>query len=267
MNQKIALGLVLWTGFAPAYAADKFDIPGDEHVMTRYSEATQTVLPSEFNVLVWNLHKGGDDGWSEDFSKFANSAQLLLTQEATSDSRVLGEFTSSPLQYEMATSFYTEDDVRTGVATGSVVRADSVRWARSKHREPIVQTPKMTVFTTYPMADGRELLVVNIHVILANLNLVASMNAQLAVITKVLESHTGPVLVGGDFNTWFSGRTNALLMWAKKQNLKHVVFQEDSRNQVLDHIFYRDLKAVSGSVHDWVESSDHYPLEVKFTAN
>lgn len=259
----LVLSSIAVTPFSSA-SIPEFVIPNDNEVMSQYGKAETSQLPQTFNVFVWNLHKGEDQGWATDFDQMARSADILLTQEAVNVPFMVDSFQKNPHSWNMATSFFMSNGFRTGVATGSKLPAADLAWERSKYREPLAETPKMTLFTELVLENGKKLLVVNIHGILANLNTVVSLVSQLKIISEHLKNHDGPAIVAGDFNTWNTGRMNATLRWAKSEKLTHVKFAIDTRSQVLDHVFFRDLTLSAGRVMSEVQSSDHKPLAIQF---
>lgn len=267
----LALGLGLGMALAPATHAgvvvdgleDRLKIPKDAEVPTAYGQAHETVLPGKLTVLVWNMYKGQKSTWASDFSQLVRSADLFLAEEAVDTKAMMSQFTATDLSWRMATSFFMSGGTRTGVATGARVEPLWWDWSRSKYLEPVTNTPKMSVYSTYPLETGETLLVVNIHGVLANFNLVNSLEEQLDQAGQVLQSHQGPALVAGDFNTWLSPRLRALKRWATSQNLQHTEFLDDPRKNPLDHVLTRGLVVEAGRVIKEATGSDHLPLVVQ----
>jgi endonuclease/exonuclease/phosphatase (EEP) superfamily protein YafD len=109
-----------------------------------------------------------------------------------------------------------------------------------------------------------NLLVVNLHGV--NFTLSAdSLTAQLNDIASLIENHTGPVVYGGDFNTWSDARKEALNHSISGLKLQRVVFTDDNRKRVLgnalDHLLIRGLQVLESETHT-VSSSDHNPISV-----
>ncbi len=84
---------------------------------------------------------------------------------------------------------------------------------------------------------------------------------------SILESHDGPLIVAGDFNTWNAERWNIVALVARRLRLQPVRFEPDRRSrffgQVVDHVYYRGLVPSNAVVHD-VSTSDHNPIQVNF---
>ncbi|MFM7448814.1 MAG: endonuclease/exonuclease/phosphatase family protein [Leptolyngbyaceae cyanobacterium] len=159
-----------------------------------------------------------------------------------------------------------------GVLTAS--RARHVRHLplHSQHREPILDTPKVTLITEYALSWSHQtLLAANIHGI--NFVRTAKFQAQLEQLEMQLMHHDGPILLSGDFNTWNPKRMSCLLAMTQRLGLSAVEFAWDSHLQLkrfllsdpLDHIFYRGMEPRSGSADVLIncEASDHKPMVVE----
>ena len=87
-------------------------------------------------------------------------------------------------------------------------------------------------------------MIVNIHSVNFTFGL-SDFSNQLTPILKRIDAHSGPVILGGDFNTWRTERLEALGDLLARRGLRAVNFERDERLHVfgypLDHIFYRDL--------------------------
>lgn len=220
-------------------------------------------LPREFHVVVWNVAKGKNPQLGADLQQLVWSSNLALVQEAVVPKTLVGQ-----RNWHSAQSFKTPDDFFTGVATGSSAEALAARAIASHAREPVLNTPKMTLATTYAI-EGRPdpLLVVNTHAI----NFVgnSAFASQLEQIRHlILEHRRGPVLLAGDFNTWSPARERALQELATALELRHVKPASDPRHLVLDHAFVGgDLTVEFVRVITTVGSSDHWPVLMGLKAN
>jgi len=226
-------------------------------------------LNDEFKIVVWNMYKGQNKTWEEDFKTMASDANLVIAQEMhlkDKMSRVFKNF--GDFEYMMATSFYMYRKDRTGVTTISDTPSTYQKFLRTKHREPIVRTPKVVLITKYPLADGRELLVANIHAI----NFVSSkkLRRQLDSVAREIRKHNGPAIFAGDFNTWSKKKLSYMRTITSMVGLKEVKFKGKDdrmtfRGKILDYIFYRGLTLKSSKVLGEVEGSDHKPLLATFS--
>ena len=131
--------------------------------------------------------------------------------------------------------------------------------------EPLLGIPKSALIT-YFRVIGRDamLAVANLHAI----NFApGSMgyHAQLEALGDALATHSGPLVIAGDFNTWNEARDGEVRALVARLSLTPVAFPVDARRRFFGRIF--DWVYVRGAeVYDataWeVTSSDHNPLLV-----
>ena len=84
---------------------------------------------------------------------------------------------------------------------------------------------------------------------------------------EVIRLHDGPIIVGGDFNTFRSSYMERLVEKMAALGLSHVKIPKDPRRtnwQYLDHCFVRGLMVERAKVEKKICSSDHYPLKLSF---
>ena len=134
-------------------------------------------------------------------------------------------------------------------------------------KEPVVQTPKSILVSTYPIAGSHQtLLVANVHGINFTLSL-ESYRLQFKALHKVLQKHQGPIILAGDFNSWRDERQAILDELSQALSLQQVAYKSHRRVTVLgnpiDHVYYRGLEIIEASSPS-VTSSDHNPLLVTF---
>lgn len=244
-------------------------VPKNHQVLKKFGqEKLSEINGNEINLFVWNIYKAEYDSWPEQFNSQLEKFDLLLLQEMLTKPSVVDIFTGhEDLSYETATSFiFKKSGFRTGIATGSKVKTSWKKYLRSKKTEPLVGTPKLTLFTKYPIADSdKELLVVNIHAI----NFVPSLSlySQLDDAAKIIKSHNGPSIFAGDFNTWTLEKQVFLRKITQKLGFKEVLFKNDTRKKmlgwILDFIFVKDLEILDSKVHDELDGSDHKAISAK----
>jgi endonuclease/exonuclease/phosphatase (EEP) superfamily protein YafD len=75
---------------------------------------------------------------------------------------------------------------------------------------------------------------------------------------EMIRSHQGPLVVAGDFNTWWPARRKFLIEALDKLGLEHI-HQSDGL-LVLDHVFTRGLRTISHRDDEKIQSSDHKPM-------
>ena len=229
--------------------------------------ACKTVIGPDIKILIWNVFKCQKSGWRDDFLTLAHTKDLVLLQEAVLNSPFDIHFNKSVQhQWIMARSFkHIKTNVETGVKTGSTVAAEQYYFAASQHSEPISKTKKMLLATIYPLANlERSLLVINCHII--NFVSFNKFSSHLSQVFQMLESHKGPIILAGDFNTWNKKRLKYFNQLAKSFNLSEVKIRRQPRFshlfQHLDHVYCRGLEVVDVEVHTYIQSSDHYPISL-----
>lgn len=256
--------------------ASRFVIPEDDNVLKIINsvKSADYVIPREdIKVLVWNMYKAGKDSWAEDYKKLSRGMDILLLQEIITVPKMLQTLTNDQRSYFLATSFMDKKRnlARTGTATASTFKPVRVGWQRSKYREPIIRTPKMITIAEYDLSGTDDnLLTLNIHAI----NFVSTRKLKHMIEAALIEArkHNGPVIFGGDFNTWSKKKLKMMYDLMAFYGFKDVTFPtinrkgEDGRmktfGNILDHVFVRGLKVKKSKVYASVEGSDHKAMEV-----
>ena len=216
-------------------------------------------LNNTLQILIWNIEKAGNAGWSADLGVLGANSDLLLIQEA-SVAAMIASALPQPL-FQAFAAGYINSTTETGVLTLSTVEpslhCNLTAW------EPWLGTPKATNITEYPLAGlSSRLLVINLHAVNFSVGL-EDFEAQVHALEPLLSQHIGPIIIAGDFNTWSNRRYQALGAFMAKHQLTPVDFAPDHRTRFwdmpLDHVFLRDLNLVESRVIE-VQSSDHNPL-------
>ncbi len=213
-----------------------------------------------FRLLSWNIHKQGDAGWDRDLAAFAESSDVVLVQEAVLQPPLRRIFDRAGLRWVMASSFMSERE-EFGVLTAT--RVAPLASCTQRATEPLIRIPKSSVITWLRIAGTRETLaIVNVHAINFEL-LLDAYRAQIAALADALASHRGPIIFGGDFNTWNDARDAVLHENAARLGLTELNPKVDRRalffGRHLDHIFVRGLEPVDVDAIP-VTSSDHNPI-------
>lgn len=215
-----------------------------------------------FQVYVWNIHKAKDENLPVDFAASSKDADLVLFQEAVNSA----EFTKAlvdanpHLRWTMAKSWSVSGETYTGVATGSSMKPLNQEVIVSDPIEPITRTHKTMLISQYVIADrSLPLMVVNLHGI--NFVTTKTFEIQIRQVMERIKEHKGPLLVGGDFNTWNNNRLDFLEEVFAPLGLK-LVNSEKNGLFNLDHVFIRGLKATRVQKLASIKSSDHTPLVV-----
>ena len=80
---------------------------------------------------------------------------------------------------------------------------------------------------------------------------------------EILLDYNGPILLGGDFNSWNHKRLRLLHCIFRSAGLQEVPFEPDLRSRwmgkPLDYLFVRGLKVLASGVRV-TRGSDHNPL-------
>jgi len=246
----------------------------------RNSPLQQTELNRKSEVLVWNIKKGEEDSFHEDFKNLSVGKDLILLQEFLDKDTVLQTvLDQNAHEYLLGVSFIYDEKFpqeATGVAIGSVAPPVNKVVFRPPAREPIMGTPKVTLCNTYRIKDSKKpLLVCNIHGY--NFTHDEDFREQIEMITPLLHTHHGPILFGGDFNTNNENKWKILeKLVIEDSGLTPVVFSPDDRKTAnswlfwqadlpIDHIFTRGLTVTDSRVWKDLDGSDHDALSITIT--
>jgi endonuclease/exonuclease/phosphatase (EEP) superfamily protein YafD len=213
-------------------------------------------------VLSWNLHKGEDKGWERDLAQFASQHDLLLLQEAVLLPSLTAVLDQTGHGWQMAGAFSWRG-VERGVMTAS--RAPAFDGCTTRTFEPLFPIPKSALITRHALIGTETTLAVaNLHGVNFSLGL-GHLREQIEGVAAELARHQGPVVLGGDFNTWSQARHAVLVEVTDRLGLTAVHLVEDGRKRVfglpLDHLFVRGLSVLQSRAPE-VTSSDHNPIMV-----
>jgi endonuclease/exonuclease/phosphatase (EEP) superfamily protein YafD len=92
----------------------------DHVVSSTGARRTGFLDPAEINLLIWNTHKGQDNGWLEEFAELSADRDLLLLQEAFLKQELRDFLLRQTLSWNLATTFM-KYQIETGVMTASRV--------------------------------------------------------------------------------------------------------------------------------------------------
>ena len=247
--------------------ASRFFAYEEADSVVHLGSASAADFGATIKMISWNMFKARRKGCMPDLARMSAGVELVLLQEAVLHGGIAQPFhLASGLEWIMAENFGVGRGITTGPKTGSRVASLESRVVKSLDREPLVATPKTFLITSYPFA-GRTLLVLNVHAV--NLVSTAAFVRQIEQIIGPVHDHDGPCIVAGDFNTWNESRLHLLHKAMGDLGLVRVPAaapQWRHFNQVLDHVFYRDLRLVGARALIDVRSSDHVPLWAEFAA-
>ena len=238
-----------------------FDPVDDSAVLGHLTKSRLTKLPTEIEILLWNVQKGeGGADFKKDFLYLSQDKTLIALQEFLENGFVDKTVKLVPdLEIWAARSFFTQDKSSpTGVATGAAATAVKSQFLRSEDTEPVADTAKMTLITDYEMQNGENLKVINTHGI--NFTTTGALRRQLEAVYNSVKDYPGKMIWLGDFNTWNPDRFDILMRVTSDLGLFKVKFNTDPRTFEFDHLFYRGCRLLSAFVLDQITSSDHYPI-------
>ena len=176
------------------------DIPDDAHVMHSFGAATTAALPEHVRIAAWNLYKGKDSEFSQDFVKLGNENDLFLNSETISADPVLSAMKNvSGYGWVLAASYNMKNEVATGTSIGSKAKAINPHFIRTVDTEPFTNGPRSTTVAEYAI-QGKPytLIVLSIHGLV--LTGQAAYQKQIEQFIPEIKAHIGPVLLAGDFN-------------------------------------------------------------------
>jgi endonuclease/exonuclease/phosphatase (EEP) superfamily protein YafD len=207
----------------------------------------------------WNLHKGSDEGWQADLTRYVGENDIVLLQEAVLSAPVREVLERAGYKWRMAGAFAYNGEER-GVLVAARVQPIQVCTLRAF--EPLAQLPKSAMVARFRVADGRVFAVANLHGINFTLGLEA-FRRQLDEVAAVMSHHDGPAVLAGDFNTWSEERQDVLNEVAARLGMTPVDLVPDGRRRTfgrhLDHLFVRGLRVLNAHAPE-VKSSDHNPI-------
>lgn len=234
--------------------------------------------PRSIKVLSWNIAKNNQaKDWSKEFLDIVEQHQpdKIFLQEV----RLCAELQHLPELEHMGWSFApnfidTHRNTYSGILIATKADLQSSQSIITDHTEPIINTPKVSLFAEYSLLGHREnLLAVNTHLI--NFVELDKFVAQLRSLESILSQHPGAIIFSGDFNTWNQARWQMLQQMTSRLGLTPVSFgPEDTakiksflRSPPLDYIFHRGFnqKPHTATVISNITSSDHNPLLVELS--
>lgn len=243
------------------------------------SHELQTELNStSIKVLNWNIaKKNHDKTWVRDFSTILEQYQpdIIFLQEFRLELEEKQALGLIEMSWSFAPNFIdVHHQAYSGILTAAKISSITIKSIVTKHHEPIIKTPKVSLVTEYPLStQGETLLAINSHLI--NFVNLTKFRTQLHELELALSEHRGPIIFSGDFNTWNRKRAALLEKAVTRLGLMPVAFAPQERQKIkrfllsppLDYIFYRGLseKKATAKVLDQFSSSDHKPLLAEFS--
>ncbi|MGF1693748.1 endonuclease/exonuclease/phosphatase family protein [Photobacterium kagoshimensis] len=239
-------------------------------VMPKYSYnciTKQNVLPldvdGKLHVTVWNIYKQQRDNWQTALQEYSAGSQLVLLQEANLTAGLADYLRNTSWQVTMANAFKFLD---TSAGVMNLSGASANKTCAYLSMEPWLQLPKSALFARYLLSNGQELAVVNLHGVNFTLG-VDEYEIQMAKLERVLATHSGPMILAGDFNSWRQARVDIVEAITGRLGLREIELGNDQRikvlGQPLDHLYYRGLSLIKAEA-PLTDASDHNPIIASF---
>ncbi|MFG1483205.1 endonuclease/exonuclease/phosphatase family protein [Halobacteriovorax sp. HFRX-2_2] len=270
--KKLMISLAVVLLATPSFAQEKLihKIPSSDKIIQvkQGLSCDDCPFPNEFTITAWNMYKGKNETWREDFEELMNESDILLGQEFSFKGKMKERlFTPEDEEIILATSFISWGKYNTGVTNISKYPAIAITPLRSKVREPFIRTPKLSLASQYKLEDGRSITFINIHAI--NFVRKKSLKKQITQVVNYIRTTNGPVVFAGDFNTNSKSKIKMMRDILKREGLKEAIYTgRDDRmkwlGNKLDYIWYRDLELIEARVRGDIEGSDHKPLQASF---
>lgn len=211
-------------------------------------------------VVSWNIHKNARPGWDRDLARFLAAGGLVLLQESLLEPAMRVTLDAARARWVQAEAWSAPLG-----PTGALVAAPiaPIDYCVLREPEPAGVPPKSSVVAWFRIAGRSDTLAVaSVHSVNFSLAL-AGYRRQLEALARTLAAHRGPIVVGGDFNTWSPVRAASLDEILGRIGLAAVVPDRDGRSRFLglpaDHLYIRGMTPIESGVAR-VDSSDHAPI-------
>lgn len=228
--------------------------------LVKFSKGITSRQEKTIEVLTWNVLKFKRENSFSDLVLLSNKSDIAFIQEAVHSTELQ---TNATEQVAMDWTFYKSfcrDYGATGVQTGSRFRQIEVNALLAPGVEPVVNTPKVTGFSTIEI-EGIKVLLINVHGLNANKGL--EFEKHMDQIHDVAKNFSGPIIWAGDFNTWNPVRMAYLNAKAKSLGMTVLKPEVDNRKLKLDHILVRGFTARSVTILENYITSDHLPVRAE----
>jgi len=229
------------------------------------------MLNSTFSLLIWNIHKENQEPTFKETLKTVLEkcpSDFLLFQEVKHPKKAA--FTFEDYSYALASNIETAQNLF-GVTTAAKVQFHSINCSLSNNRELRgLATHKSLLITEHHFSNGTNIYIVNLHAI--NFVSLKSFTLELAKIEQILQTYSGPMIIGGDFNNWSERRVKVLKNFQKELHLKKATINQPHHiktifSKPLDHIFYRGISLIKAEAINTKKVSDHNPIHATFKVN
>jgi endonuclease/exonuclease/phosphatase (EEP) superfamily protein YafD len=225
-------------------------------------------IDDTFSILCWNVYKQNKKHFH--FQQYLHhlhqekGIDLCIIQEAAFNDQE--QFALEQCTFDAAANIEMKENFY-GVLTASLVESSNATAYLSEGKESLWGPHKSLLVSTYPLQNGQELLILNVHAL--NFRENRRYARELEHFLIKIKTHEGPVIVAGDFNTWNKVRMDKLHELRDRLALQMVPFESNKIKSFMGHhldfIFYKDLKLLDYEVIEEDMISDHNPLIAKFS--
>ena len=218
----------------------------------------------KLSVSVWNIYKQQRSSWSSVLTELLDSSELVLLQEAKLSTGLKSFLQEDSHQVLMAKAFKV---FKTQIGVMNLAKVSAESACAYQAIEPWIRFAKSALVSTYPLSNGENLLVVNLHGINFAWRL-KEYRKQISLLAEQIKAHNGPVIMAGDFNTWRQGRVDMIGEFMLQLGMTEAKYAVDKRNRVfglaLDHLYYSGLVLDEAHVTP-TKASDHNPIQASFS--
>lgn len=247
-------------------------VPPLEKSLLLHGQAPLNIVPLEpaLKIFIWNVKKMKGSKTHDFLHRWVQQADLTLIQEAgygSTTNDFWNKINPASALWSFAVS-YKQKGLTTGVLTRSIFHPLKQKILRSRGREVLKKSHKMSLLTYLPI-EGREepLLVINLHAL--NFVSLGSYTKQVDRLLEYIKPHQGPIVVGGDFNSYTWQRNKRLLNRLSPLGIKEVKIE--GRKTIwpwkLDRVFTRGFQVQKAYMMHESEGSDHEALWVELKFN
>ncbi len=239
----------------------------DQNVYLLQTPTTlETLKHNDLTIFSWNIYKQKLSSSVPQLDTMIHQADLVLLQEAR-ESETLNALMRRKETKGIQVVAFKDGYYSNGVMT--IAKIKPLSYLMQKYSEPWIRFPKSGLITTYPLDNGQMLMVGNFHAINFSIGIKAFIR-QVDAVVDVMQKHKGPIIFGGDFNTWKVSRMHYLKKRASSIGLDEIQYHVDERTKVLgkalDHIFIKDL-IVEEAIAFNVVASDHNPIKLRLSTS
>ncbi len=226
----------------------------------------KVTIDQTLRLLVWNIYKQNKKGLVSDLQDLSTKYDFLALQEIHLTQSFHQKIKESPLnQHHIITApSFNYLGSPTGVSTLSRWHIFNSFFERSPVYEPILNSPKTSLFIDYSISDHKQSLRIgNVH----GINFVRhkKFKKHMEQVFQAIRYHQGPLILAGDFNTRNRQRLKLVVRLAEHIGLKLLPLENDQRRTALDLVFVRGLSLKKARLLPNIKTSDHPAIELVFS--